>query len=86
MMDLEHFMDAVVVLLPKLSTVLPNRHTDTPEGPSLASVLKPMHAKNFTIDDAVSFCLCFGELTPDLDEDVALRRMATIAMKYADSV
>ena len=36
----------------------------------------------FSADDAVAYCRCLEELSPDLDEEVALTRMARLRARY----
>jgi hypothetical protein len=82
MMDLDQFMDAVLVAVPKMATVFPDRDKDTFSVPSLKTVLVPLYEAGFSAADAASFCLCFDEVSPDLDEDVALRRMDALKLRY----
>ncbi len=37
---------------------------------------------DFSLNDAVTYARCWEEVFPDLDEDVALARMARIGAKY----
>ena len=37
---------------------------------------------NYAVYDVVNYMMCWEELNPDLDEDVALKRMARIRARY----
>lgn len=54
----------------------------------MSKYLKPMlfintaQKYNWSTHDTVRYCMCFEEISPDLDEDVALARMYAISDKY----
>jgi hypothetical protein len=41
-----------------------------------------MKDRGFTVEDAAAYVLCIEDVSPHLDEDVALARMSAISKKY----
>jgi len=44
--------------------------------------VRACHSHGFSVNDAAKFVRCTYEFDPNLDEDVALRRMAEIEKRY----
>lgn len=49
---------------------------------NFTDLIRNMHRKKYTIDDAVAYCRCFEEVNPELNEDEAIARMEAIQEKY----
>lgn len=66
--------------LPRLFAALP---TFTPEDlEQEVRFAARLEALGYTFEDALAYMRCTEEVSPDLAEDVALRRMAAIAKRY----
>jgi hypothetical protein len=43
-----------------------------------------LHKQKYSFIDAINYCRCFEEVSPDLDEDIAITRMTAIRGKYPE--
>jgi len=44
--------------------------------------LRSLYNEGFTKEDAVAYCMCMEEVSPDMYENVALAKMSKIRAKY----
>ncbi len=70
-MDFETFLAKVLDRLPVLAL---------PENQPSREGLRTLFQEGFTVDEAVAFEMCSEEINPQLDENIALRRMAAIRL------
>lgn len=47
-----------------------------------SSAILDLYKQGFTVSDAVSYCMCMEDFSPELDEDVAIKRMRELREKY----
>ena len=71
---LENFQAAVLAKLPRI--------TDPIDEQRIRKYIPLLHLDGFSVLDAMEYCLCFEEVNPLLDEEVALKRMELIRNKY----
>lgn len=69
-MDTTVFKAAVWARLPNI--------TDADDVARLDRSIEGMQGRGFTVCDAVELCWCIENVNPELDEDIALKRMARI--------
>jgi hypothetical protein len=75
-MSEQEFLDAV---LRRLRAVLGDDRADRD---SLRVSVRRMYRAGFDLHDAVDYVMLTEEVSPELDEAAALRRMANIGAKY----
>jgi len=73
--SVEQFVDDVIARLQPLPG-----GADDDDG--LRTIVAGLQRDGFSVDDAVAYCRCLEELSPDLDEEVALTRMARLRARY----
>lgn len=74
-LTLEQFQDRVMASIGPLP--------DPADARALRTGVARLHGMGMTAADAVAWCRCTEEVTPDLDEDAALARMAGIEAQYS---
>lgn len=61
------------------------RNLPTVSGDDLSHIkntIAQLCAKRFSVGDAISYCACLEEVSPNLDEEMALVRMSRLNTKY----
>lgn len=48
----------------------------------LRNCVERLYEDGFTVRDAAKFMKCFEDISPDLDEDIALKKMNALKAKY----
>lgn len=48
----------------------------------LINCISNMEGKGYRVSDAIQMCFCYDEISPDLDEDVAISKMKLISSSY----
>ena len=71
----DRFIDTVMLRLP---TIQPS------DLAGVRSAVATCFYQGFTLDDATHFALCMEEVSPDLPELIALRRMSALREKYKE--
>lgn len=79
----EEFTQAILERLPQIvdldwDYMFPPGRASTP----LRNSVVRLYEDGFTIQDAVKFMRCFEDINPELDEDIALRKMNSLKEKY----
>ncbi len=50
--------------------------------PDIVYTIQGLYKAGWSLADAVAYCSCFEEISPELDEDTAINRMAILRAKY----
>ena len=80
-MDQETFLNIVFSRMPKVFYMAENCSLE--ELLALKEDAKRMQVRGWELNDVVSYMKCLVYASPELDEDIALTRMAKIKAKYS---